>query len=125
MSKRVLLVDDEPVILVALAMLVQMRGWTPLVAHTGAEALALVGSADVVVTDYCMPQMNGLELLRAIREGGRRTPVVLLTGHGSAGFAERAREAGAFTIVAKPFDVDRVALAIERALELTPAEPRP
>jgi two-component system, NtrC family, response regulator AtoC len=114
--KYVLLVDDEPLILLALKILVEMHGWMPLVARSGSEALALVERADAVVTDFSMPEMDGLELLHAIRRGGRSTPVIILTAHSSERLARRARQEGACDVVAKPFDIDAMAVAIARAL---------
>ena len=114
---RVLLVDDEPSVRAALKELVQGRGWEPLVARSGPEALDLVDRADAVVTDFSMPGMDGLELLRAVRERDETLPVILLTARGSERLAVRAIKAGAYEYVPKPFDVDEMLLALERALE--------
>ncbi|HEY6003659.1 MAG TPA: sigma-54 dependent transcriptional regulator [Anaeromyxobacter sp.] len=114
---RVLLVDDEPSVRAALRELVQARGWEPLVARSGAEALELVDRADAVVTDFSMPEMDGMELLRAVRERDESLPVILLTARGSERLAVRAMKAGAYEYVPKPFDVDEMGLAIGRALE--------
>ncbi len=114
---RVLLVDDERSVLAALKELVQGRGWEPLLASSGAEALELVERADAVVTDFSMPEMDGLELLRAVRERDDGLPVILLTARGSERLAVRAIKAGAYEYVPKPFDVDEMVGALERALE--------
>ncbi len=114
---RVLLVDDESSVRVALKELVQARGWEPLVARSAAEALELVDRADAVVTDFSMPEMDGMELLRAIHERDQSLPVILLTAHGSERLAVRAIRSGAYEYVPKPFDVDEMALALGRALE--------
>jgi two-component system response regulator AtoC len=114
---RVLLVDDEPSVRAALQELVQGRGWEPLVARSGAEALELVDRADAVVTDFYMPDMDGMELLRAVRERDESLPVILLTAHGSERLAVRAIKAGAYEYVTKPFDVEEILLALGRALE--------
>jgi DNA-binding NtrC family response regulator len=115
--ERVLLVDDEPSVLFALKEVVQSRGWEALLARSGREALALLDRADAVVTDFAMPDMDGMELLAAIRERDDTLPVLLLTAHGSERLAVRAIRAGAYEYVTKPFDVDETTLAIERALE--------
>src|ERR671931_2961361 len=115
--ERVLLVDDDPSVLFALKEVVQARGWEPLLARSGAEALALVDRADAVVTDFAMPEMDGMELLRAIRDRDESVPVILLTAHGSERLAVRAIRAGAYEYVTKPFEVDDLALALGRALE--------
>ncbi len=114
---RVLLVDDEPTVRAALRELVESRGWEPLVARSGAEALELVDRADAVVTDVSMPEMDGLELLRAVRERDDSLPVILLTARGSERLAVKAIRSGAYEYVPKPFDVDEMLLAIGRALE--------
>src|SRR5512138_2493588 len=114
---RVLLVDDEPSVRAALKELVQGRGWEPLVARSGADALPLVERADAVVTDFSMPEMDGMELLRAVRERDESLPVILLTAHGSERLAVRAIRAGAYEYVTKPFDVDEMQVALARALE--------
>jgi two-component system, NtrC family, response regulator AtoC len=110
-------VDDEPSVLAALKELVKSRGWEPLLARSGANALDLVERADAVVTDFSMPGMDGMELLRAIRERDESLPVILLTAHGSERLAVRAIKAGAYEYVTKPFDVDEMVLALGRALE--------
>jgi DNA-binding NtrC family response regulator len=114
---RVLLVDDEPSVRAALKELVQDRGWEPLLARSGSEALGLVDRADAVVTDFSMPGMDGMELLRAIRERDESVPVIVLTAHGSERLAVRAIRAGAYEYVPKPFDVDEMLLALGRAIE--------
>jgi two-component system, NtrC family, response regulator AtoC len=114
---RVLLVDDEPSVLFALNELVRERGWEPLLARSGPEALGLVERADAVVTDFSMPEMDGMEVLRAVHERDDSLPVILLTAHGSERLAVRAIRSGAYEYVTKPFDVDELAMALERALE--------
>jgi two-component system response regulator AtoC len=113
----VLLVDDEPSVRAALRELVQGRGWEPLLARSGAEALELLDRADAVVTDFSMPEMDGMELLRVVHERDESLPVILLTAHGSERLAVRAIKAGAYEYVTKPFDVDEMLLALDRALE--------
>jgi two-component system response regulator AtoC len=114
---RVLLVDDEPSVRAALKELVEARGWEPLLARSAAEALDLVERADAMVTDFSMPGMDGMDLLRAVHDRDESLPVILLTAHGSERLAVRAMKAGAYEYVPKPFDVDEMLLAIGRALE--------
>src|SRR5512138_1438296 len=114
---RVLLVDDESSVRAALKELVLGHAWEPLVARSGAEALELVDRADAVVTDFAMPEMDGMDLLRAVRERDESLPVILLTAHGSERLAVRAIRAGAYEYVTKPFDIEEILLALERALE--------
>jgi len=113
----VLLVDDEPGVLFTLEEVMRERGHRVLTARSGAEALPLVDDADTVVTDLAMPGMDGLALLAAISARDPELPVILLTAHGSERVAVAAMKTGAHDYLAKPFDIDEVAVVIERALE--------
>jgi two-component system response regulator AtoC len=113
----VLLVDDDPGVLFALEALLESRGDTPIGVSCGEEALSRLHGVDAVVTDYTMPGMNGLELLRAIRERDPALPVILLTAHGSERLAVEAMRSGAFEYVTKPFDVGDMSRVLDRALE--------
>jgi two-component system response regulator AtoC len=114
---RLLLVDDEPGMLFALKELAQSRGHEPVLARSGKEALSRLEGVDAVVSDYAMPELDGVQLLKAIREQDASLPVILLTAHGSERLAVRAMKAGAYEYVAKPFDIEEMALVIDRALE--------
>ena len=114
---RVLLVDDEPGMIYALRSLVTSRGDEAVVAASAREALGLLDDVDAVVTDFAMPEMNGLELLQAIRAQDPALPVILLTAHGSERVAIRAVRSGAYEYVTKPFDIDEMSVVLDRALE--------
>ena len=114
---RVLVVDDEPGILAALKSFLEMRGDEAVLAHNGAEALGHLEGIDAVICDFAMPGMDGLELLRSIRERDESLPVVLLTAHGSEKLAVKAIRSGAYEYVTKPFDIDEMSMVLDRALE--------
>jgi DNA-binding NtrC family response regulator len=114
---RVLLVDDEPALLFTLKELLKTRGHDAAMARSAEEALALLEGVDAVVTDFAMPEMDGVQLLQALHERDASLPVVLLTAHGSERIAVRAMKAGAYEYVTKPFDIDEMGLVIDRALE--------
>ena len=113
----VLLVDDEPGVLFTLSEVLAERGHRVLGARSGTEALARLDEADAVVTDLAMPGMDGLALMAQIAARDPALPVILLTAHGSERVAVAAMKQGAYDYLAKPFDIDEVALVIERALE--------
>lgn len=80
---RILIVDDEPLVARALMRLLTRAGFEVLVASSGPDALGKLGAfaADVVLTDYRMPGMNGRELLEQVRAGGFPAARVVLSGH--------------------------------------------
>ncbi len=114
---NVLLVDDEPGVLFTLREVLVDRGHTVVTASSGAEALTRLDDAEVVITDLQMPGMSGLELIAAIAARDAALPIILLTAHGSERVAVAAVKAGAYDYLTKPFDIDEVAVVIERALE--------
>jgi len=114
---RVLVVDDEPGITYSMQVLLRSLRHEPVVATSGAAALELIDRVDMVITDFAMPGMDGLELLQAIRQRDESLPVVVLTAHGSERIAVRAIKAGAYEYVTKPFELEEMSAVVERALE--------
>ncbi len=113
----ILLVDDEPGVLFTLSEVLTERGHKVVSARSGAEALTKFDDADAVLTDLSMPGMDGLELMGQLVARDPTLPVILLTAHGSERVAVAAIKQGAYDYLIKPFDIDEVALVIERALE--------
>ena len=113
----VLLVDDEPGVLFTLSELLIERGHKVTTAKNGVEALTKLDEAETVLTDLSMPRMDGLELMTQIAARDPSLPVILLTAHGSEKVAVAAMKQGAYDYLTKPFDIDEVAVVIERALE--------
>ena len=112
-----LVVDDESSILAGLGALLRSAGHEVVVAQSGREALALLRGVEAVVTDYAMPEMNGVELIQALRNRDETLPAILLTARGSETVEARAVKAGAYQYVAKPIDSENLLLVVERALE--------
>lgn len=114
---RVLIVDDEPEVARVLSIFLSQVGWEVRVeasAALGLDALS-EGDLDVVITDLSMPEMSGVELLKAMRDRGHQQPVLVVTGFGTVDSAVEAMKLGAFDYLAKPFDLARVRLAVQRA----------
>ena len=120
-SRAVHVVDDDDAVRRALAMLFRSAG-IPVEAHPSGlaflEALPFLREDAVgcVLTDVRMPSLDGLELLRRLKEGGFRRPVLVMTAHGDVSTAVRAMKAGAVDFVEKPFEDDTLLAAIDAAL---------
>ncbi|MFO0761337.1 MAG: sigma-54 dependent transcriptional regulator [Byssovorax sp.] len=116
---RILVVDDEPSARSGLEKLLRQDGYEVDAAAEGPIALAIASERppDVVVTDLKMPKMDGVELLRKLREQDPDLPVIVVTAFGDVASAVGAMRAGAEDYLTKPVDFDALALAIERALE--------
>jgi len=116
---RILVVDDEASARSGLEKLLRQEGYTVDTAENGASALAIVAERppDVVVTDLKMPEMDGIELVRKLREDDRDLPVIVATAVGDVASAVGAMRAGAEDFLTKPIDFEALALSIERSLE--------
>jgi DNA-binding NtrC family response regulator len=112
-----LVCDDEPAVRFAIEEVLVSRGLAVTAVADAAAALAALDGVDVVVTDLAMPGMDGLALLAAVRAQAPGLPVVVVTARGSERAAVTAMKAGADDYLTKPFDVDELALAVERAAE--------
>jgi two-component system response regulator (stage 0 sporulation protein F) len=116
----IILVDDEPDILIILQRL--LRGLTSghdvIVANNGAAALEQLAlrPARLVITDYNMPGMNGLQLTAAIKARTPETYVVMITAYTTSQLAQRARERGVDQYLPKPFEINMLERIIHDAL---------
>ncbi len=119
--KRILAVDDEPNMRRLLEILLRQAGYQPVLAKDGREALDIMrqNGADLVVSDLHMPSMNGLQLLAQLRKDGIDAPVIIVTAQGEIESAVEAMKLGASDYILRPFDLDTLEIAINRALSLT------
>jgi NtrC-family two-component system response regulator AlgB len=114
-------VDDERTIRARLVTFFSGAGHAVQGAESGERALELLaggGSYDVVLTDYRLAELNGLELLRQIKRQSPETAVILMTAYATVENAVAAMKAGAFDYLTKPFSLDQVQHVVERAIEL-------
>jgi two-component system, OmpR family, response regulator MprA len=114
---RILVVDDEPAVQSALARALALENYDVSQATDGREALEQLGATpyEAVILDIAMPRLDGLEVCRRLREGGDRTPVLMLTARGEIDDRVAGLDAGADDYLAKPFAL-RELLARVRAL---------
>src|ERR671914_1235206 len=116
---RILVVDDEPTMADSLRQNFVEEGYTVDTALTGAEALELFdrGGHHLAVCDVQLPDMDGLEILKHIKDTRPSTEVIVVTGYGTVERAVEATKAGAFYFVEKPFDFEELQPLVEKALE--------
>ena len=120
MAARILIVDDDPVVLEALADMLSLRMKDAIVETAGAGSTALERvqdtDYDVIVSDIKMPGMDGLTLMKHIKAIRPALPVLLMTGHGDHEFGVKALAAGAYTFMQKPVDRDFLIAWLARAI---------
>jgi DNA-binding response OmpR family regulator len=118
---RVLVVDDEPNIVLSLEFLLQREGYEVAVARDGTQALAMAAAAppDLVILDLMLPDVDGFEVCRRLREAApaRDLAIVLLTARGRDAERQRGIEEGADAYVTKPFSTRDLIALVRRCLE--------
>jgi signal transduction histidine kinase/DNA-binding response OmpR family regulator len=118
-GETVLAVDDrEDSLRFLREYVLEPNGYHMIEARNGVDALeiTLTQKVDLIISDLVMPRMGGLELLESLREKGLDIPAILMTFHGSEGTAVRAFRLGARDYIIKPFAIDEMLGAIDRAL---------
>jgi len=116
---RILTVDDEPVILNILNKILLSNGYDVVPARNGEEAIQHLkdSSFDLLISDINMEPVNGMEVLRHIRDNCPETQVIMLTAFGTVATAVEAMKSGAYDYITKPFKLDELQLTVQRALE--------
>ncbi len=116
----VLVVDDDPQVLRATARVLASNGFTVTQATNGGEAVELAKQIrfDAILSDISMPGMDGIQLLRAVREHDLHVPVVLITGQPALTTAVQALDYGALKYLVKPASPDEITSTIGRAVQL-------
>ena len=116
----ILVVDDEQLIRWSLNDRLTQEGYRVVEAETAAAALEKHrDGVDLVLLDYRLPDSDGLAVLRKMKEVDPETLVILLTAFSSVDLAVEAMKAGAYHYANKPFNLDEIALLVEKALETT------
>jgi two-component system NtrC family response regulator len=115
----ILVVDDEPNYLIVLSELLKEEGFEVLTAQSGEEGFKIVEDVDldIVLTDMRMPGMDGLDLLKAIKNYKKDLPVIMITAFGEVEKAVVAMKAGAYNYLAKPFNNEELLVNIRKAIE--------
>jgi DNA-binding NtrC family response regulator len=118
MKAKILIADDELVLQRALVKFLRGLGYDVDAANDGAEAIekAKFKVYDLVISDLKMPNMNGIDLIRAVKQVSPTTAFLIMTGYGTIETAIDAIKAGAFHYITKPFELDDISLLIDKAL---------
>src|SRR2546430_1906328 len=115
----ILCVDDEPAIGMILEDTLERAGHTPISANNVPQALQALqrGGVDLIISDYRMPGLTGLEFLQLLQQEGYDVPLIMLTGYGTIEHAVASIKSGAIDYITKPVAAENLELAVDQALE--------
>ncbi|HEX3000682.1 MAG TPA: response regulator, partial [Armatimonadota bacterium] len=116
---RILVVDDEPLMREFISESLLSHGYEVDTAENGSRAMDLIGGEtyDVILTDYKMPKVSGIDVLRRAHEKLPDAKVVIMTAYGTVENAVEAMKLGAYDYITKPFSVDEILILVKRAVE--------
>jgi DNA-binding NtrC family response regulator len=115
---KILVIDDEPDMLMGFAKLLEAQGHHPFPVSDAASAARILEEEqiDMVFTDLLMPEIDGLQILELVQKNNPSIPVIIFSAYGTIDRAVIAMKAGAFDFIEKPFDAERITMAIRKAL---------
>ena len=119
-TRRVLIIDDEPLMRLSMLDALKADGYEVDQAATGDEGIAKIqnGRFDLVITDLRMPGRDGLQVVQACQDHAPHSEVIVITAHGSVDTAVQAMKLGAHDYVTKPFAMDELLLTVDRATKV-------
>ena len=117
---KILVVDDDFHVRMMLEAILESEGYSVVLAQSGPEALAMMKEEQpsLVLLDYMMPGMNGLDVLRVIKKTHGQTKVIIVTGHGNEKLSIEMLRSGAADYIQKPFAMDQLLSSIKRVLSV-------
>lgn len=120
MKKKILIADDEKNMIWAMKNALKNENYDIITANDGLEAIELVKETlpNLVLLDLRMPKKNGMEVLKEIKSFDEGMSVIIITAHGSMESAVEAMKIGALDYISKPFDIEKIKIKIEKALDV-------
>ena len=120
-AEKILIVEDEKMLAWSLAQRLRKEGYEAAHLSTGREALAALSRQDfdLLLLDFRLPDMDGLDVMKEAQAAHRHLPIILMTAHGTVESAVQAIRAGAHDYLSKPFELDHLVLIIRKGLETT------
>ncbi len=121
MEKKILVIDDEPLVLEVLKIRLKMKNYEVITASDGAEGIesAMREKPDLIILDIIMPGLDGYQVCRKLKEDikTKAIPVIMLTALGQSAEREKGYSSGAYGYIFKPFDDEELLNSIEEALK--------
>jgi len=124
MKNKLLIIDDEPLIRMSLNEGLKDATLDVITAKTGREAIELIknDTFDFIITDIKLPDINGLEILKFVKDVSPKTSVIIMTAYGTSENAVDAIKMGAFDYITKPFSIEEIKIILSRAEKLVMLE---
>lgn len=117
-TAKILIVDDEPEMLSGVAKIIRSLGYRPFPIQDGALAIKLIqeDEFDIVLCDLLMPDIDGMQILKAIQTYAPLTPAIIFTAYGTIDRVVSAMKVGAFDFIEKPFEADYLKIVLQKGL---------
>jgi CheY-like chemotaxis protein len=116
--KKILLIDDDHLVVKSLARLLEKEGFTISCAESGLKALELIEQTnfDLIISDIRMPGIDGIEIAKKVRETLKQVPIIFITGYSDSQSYDRSKAVNPSDFIYKPFDKDKFLQSIKAAL---------
>jgi len=116
MAKKILVIDDEEIIIKSLSKLLEKNGYEVFIAKNGQDALVMVEEVEfnLVIADIRMPGMNGVETVESIK---KKIPTIFITGYADEDIEKKAQDLDPIAYIYKPFDIKELVDKIKETLK--------